>query len=114
MVVEAAEAARLAIEIATLQHELRNRIAEAEASRGRVVAAADEERRRIARDLHDGAQQRLVSIGLGLRHIEHRLGGRAPADVVGDLDEPSARSPPRSPSYGPWPAACARRRWTGA
>ena len=86
VVVEAAEAARLAIEIATLQHELRNRIAEAEASRGRVVAAADEERRRIARDLHDGAQQRLVSIGLGLRHIEHRLGGRAPADVVGDLD----------------------------
>jgi signal transduction histidine kinase len=37
------------------------------ASRARIVAAADETRRRIERDLHDGAQQRLVSLGLGLR-----------------------------------------------
>ncbi|MDQ1380763.1 MAG: hypothetical protein QOJ71_1482, partial [Actinomycetota bacterium] len=37
------------------------------ASRARVVAAADETRRRIERDLHDGAQQRLVSLGLELR-----------------------------------------------
>jgi signal transduction histidine kinase len=35
-----------------------------EASRARVAAAADETRRRIERDLHDGAQQRLVSLGL--------------------------------------------------
>jgi signal transduction histidine kinase len=40
------------------------------ASRARVVAAADETRRRIERDLHDGTQQRLVSIGLGLRTAE--------------------------------------------
>ena len=40
------------------------------ASRARIVAAADETRRRIERDLHDGAQQRLVSIGLELRAIE--------------------------------------------
>ena len=37
------------------------------ASRVRIVAAADETRRRIERDLHDGTQQRLVSLGLGLR-----------------------------------------------
>jgi signal transduction histidine kinase len=37
------------------------------ASRARIVAAADETRRRIERDLHDGAQQRLVSLGLELR-----------------------------------------------
>jgi signal transduction histidine kinase len=37
------------------------------ASRARIVAAADETRRRIERDLHDGAQQRLVSLGLKLR-----------------------------------------------
>jgi PAS domain S-box-containing protein len=37
------------------------------ASRARIVAASDETRRRIERDLHDGAQQRLVSLGLGLR-----------------------------------------------
>ena len=40
------------------------------ASRARVVAAADETRRRIERDLHDGIQQRLVSLGLELRAAE--------------------------------------------
>jgi signal transduction histidine kinase len=40
------------------------------ASRARVVAAADETRRRIERDLHDGIQQRLVSLGLELRVAE--------------------------------------------
>jgi signal transduction histidine kinase len=43
------------------------------ASRARIVAASDETRRRLARDLHDGAQQRLVSIGLALRHAQHEL-----------------------------------------
>ncbi|WP_238018911.1 DUF4118 domain-containing protein [Dactylosporangium sp. AC04546] len=40
------------------------------ASRARLVAAADDTRRRIERDLHDGAQQRLVSLGLQLRSVE--------------------------------------------
>jgi signal transduction histidine kinase len=40
------------------------------ASRARVVAAADETRRRIERDLHDGIQQRLVSLGLELRAVQ--------------------------------------------
>jgi signal transduction histidine kinase len=40
------------------------------ASRARIVAATDEARRRLERDLHDGAQQRLVSLGLELRSIE--------------------------------------------
>jgi signal transduction histidine kinase len=40
------------------------------ASRARIVAAADDARRRIERDLHDGAQQRLVSLGLKLRMTE--------------------------------------------
>ncbi|MFE7802697.1 DUF4118 domain-containing protein [Nocardia sp. NPDC057440] len=40
------------------------------ASRARIVAAADEARRRLERDLHDGAQQRLVSLGLTLRTVE--------------------------------------------
>ena len=43
------------------------------ASRGRVVAAADESRRRIERDLHDGAQQRLVSLALQLNSMESSL-----------------------------------------
>jgi signal transduction histidine kinase len=43
------------------------------ASRARVVAAADETRRRIERDLHDGVQQRLVSLGLELRAAEEAV-----------------------------------------
>jgi signal transduction histidine kinase len=44
--------------------------AELTASRVRIVAAADDARRRLERDLHDGAQQRLVSLGLELRSAE--------------------------------------------
>jgi PAS domain S-box-containing protein len=47
--------------------------AELTASRARVVTAADETRRRIERDLHDGAQQQLVSLGLGLRAAVEKL-----------------------------------------
>jgi signal transduction histidine kinase len=43
------------------------------ASRARIVEAADAARRRIERDLHDGAQQRLVSLALSLRHLESSL-----------------------------------------
>jgi signal transduction histidine kinase len=49
------------------------------ASRARVVAAADEARRRIERDLHDGAQQRLVSLGLELREAQSAV----PPDLGG-------------------------------
>ena len=47
--------------------------AELRASRARIVEAADEERRRIERDLHDGAQQRLVHVNLMLRLARDRL-----------------------------------------
>jgi len=47
--------------------------ADLRASRARVVAAADEARRRIERDLHDGTQQRLVSLGLELRGVEDAI-----------------------------------------
>jgi signal transduction histidine kinase len=50
-----------------------NARAELTASRARIVAAADETRRRIERDLHDGAQQRLVSLGLKLRLAEESV-----------------------------------------
>ena len=71
---EVVEAAGLAIEIARLRVELRRQLDEVEASRARIVAAGYEERRRLERDLHDGAQQRLISIGLALRHAQHELG----------------------------------------
>jgi signal transduction histidine kinase len=68
----------LALEIVRLRVELRRQLDEVAASRARIALAADEERRRIERDLHDGHQQRLVSIGLSLRHAQHALDGTAP------------------------------------
>ena len=49
------------------------------ASRARIVEAGDAERRRLERNLHDGTQQRLVSLALALRDIEGRLGSDAGA-----------------------------------
>jgi signal transduction histidine kinase len=86
LVADVLDAGRLALEIAALQMELRRRLEELESSRARIVAVADEERRRLARDLHDGAQQRLVSIGLDLRHAQHALNGTAPPEVDRTLD----------------------------
>jgi signal transduction histidine kinase len=78
------EAAGLTIEIARLRVEVRRRLAEVEESRARIVTAGYEERRRLERDLHDGAQQRLVSIGLALRHVQARL--PAPSPEADELD----------------------------
>ena len=64
-----------------LQHShegLRRTNDQLQASRARIVAAADAERRRIERDLHDGAQQRLVALAMEL--------GRAKAKFADDLD----------------------------
>jgi signal transduction histidine kinase len=86
LVADVLDAGRLAFEIAALQVELRRRLQELDQSRARIVAVADEERRRLARDLHDGAQQRLVSIGLDLRHAQHALNGSASPEVDRTLD----------------------------
>ena len=55
--------------VATAIANAENR-AELKASRARIVAASDQARRRFERDLHDGAQQRIVALGLGLRTVE--------------------------------------------
>jgi signal transduction histidine kinase len=60
--------------------------AELAASRARIVAASDEARRRIERDLHDGAQQRLVAVALELRAAEAKV----PPELVGLRSELSA------------------------
>jgi signal transduction histidine kinase len=80
------EGGGLAIEIARLRVQLRRQLAQVEASRARIVAAGHEERRRIERDLHDGAQQRLVSIGLAIRHAQHELGDGSPRRAGQTLD----------------------------
>jgi signal transduction histidine kinase len=66
-------AAALSIEMARLRVEVRIQLAEVEASRTRIVEAGYEERRRLERDLHDGAQQRLVSLGVQLRRLQLSL-----------------------------------------
>lgn len=53
---------------------LRERVADLRDARQRIIAAADEERRRIERDLHDGAQQRMVALATMLGLAEARLG----------------------------------------
>ncbi len=67
-------AARLAIANDRLRAEVRAQLEEVQASRRRIVEAADAARRRVERDLHDGAQQRLVGLSLGLRMLQDRLG----------------------------------------
>jgi signal transduction histidine kinase len=81
LVQSAGAAARLALENARLQAELRLQLQRVEESRTRVVAAGDEERRRIERDLHDGAQQRLVALALELRSAQRRLGTELDPEV---------------------------------
>ena len=89
-----AAAVRLTADNERLRGELQRQLAEVAASRSRIVAAGDDERRRIERDLHDGAQQRLVTIALALRLTEARMGpGADPAtreavtQAVKDLSE---------------------------
>src|SRR3954452_8885794 len=67
-----AGAAAITLDDARLQAESEDRLAELRASRERLVAASDAERRRLERNLHDGAQQRLVSVALQLRMIQNR------------------------------------------
>jgi signal transduction histidine kinase len=78
LVVELARGARLAIEHERLHTLRRARLEELRASRARIVAAADAERRRLERNLLDGAQQRLVALAVGIRLLRRRLGGDRP------------------------------------
>lgn len=81
----AGAAARLALDNARLNAEVRAQLAEIRAAGQRLVAAADAERQRLERDLHDGAQQRLVGIGLALGSLRARL-GVADQDMVDELE----------------------------
>jgi signal transduction histidine kinase len=72
------------LEVEHLQAQLRAQLVEVRASRGRIVEAGDAERRRLERDLHDGAQQRLLGVRLALRTARMRLAdGRT--DTVDEL-----------------------------
>jgi signal transduction histidine kinase len=68
-------AAAIALENEALHAESRASLAELRASRERLVAAGDSERRRLERNLHDGAQQRLVALSLQLRLAQGQIRG---------------------------------------
>jgi signal transduction histidine kinase len=72
-------AAGLALDNERLLAELRAQLAETRDSRARIVDAADTERRRLERNLHDGAQQRLVTLALHLRMAQETLRDDPPA-----------------------------------
>lgn len=75
LVTGVASAAGLAIENEWLHAELRAQLEEVRASRARIVAAGDLERRKVERDLHDGAQQRLLALALALRVARRQVSG---------------------------------------
>jgi signal transduction histidine kinase len=75
LIAAVSSAGALALDNERLQAELRARIAELEESRARVLDAELAERRRIERDLHDGAQQRFVSLSMTLALLDRGLAG---------------------------------------
>jgi hypothetical protein len=91
-------AAALALDNERLQAELRARLEELEASRARIVEAADLERKRIERNLHDATQQRLTSVTLALGLAESQLASDPAAAQRSLAPRRSRRSGPRLPS----------------
>jgi signal transduction histidine kinase len=87
LIASVVSALRLAVENDRLAAEVEAQLDEVRASRARIVAAGDAERQRVERDLHDGAQQRLVSVALALRLAQARLGEGADASVRTTLQQ---------------------------
>jgi signal transduction histidine kinase len=86
-------AAAIALENERLHAESHARLQELKASRERIVSAGDAERRRLERDLHDGAQQRLVAIALQLRLLKNRVADDPSAnELVATASEELAQS----------------------
>jgi signal transduction histidine kinase len=77
----AGAAVRLALENARLHAQTRAQLRQVRESRRRIASAADDERRRIERNLHDGAQNRLLALALELSAAQRRLGSSADPEV---------------------------------
>lgn len=104
-----AAAAGMAVELKQLNQRVMTQLAEVDASRARILQASDTARRQIERDLHDGAQQRLVALGLRLQRARRQAtsGGRdqlagllegATRDVRDTIEEIRAVSRGRQPA----------------
>ncbi|MDQ4037556.1 MAG: sensor histidine kinase [Actinomycetota bacterium] len=75
---------RLSIDNDRLSAQVQRQLKEVHASRARILAAADEERRGIERDLHDGAQHRLLAISMSLQDVRLQASGIGAPDVLLD------------------------------
>lgn len=84
-------ATELAVENELLAAEVRAQLEDVRASRARIVAAGDQERRRLERDIHDGVQQHLVAIGAKLRAAQD-LVARDPGQATAMLEEISEQT----------------------
>ncbi|HEV2255538.1 MAG TPA: histidine kinase [Streptosporangiaceae bacterium] len=109
---EVIAATRLAVDNERLQAEVLAQLQELRASRARIVTTGDAERRRLERDLHDGAQQRLVGLSLALRLARVQPGAAADPDLRAVLDQADERlraaiGELRELAHGIYPAALA-------
>lgn len=87
LIAAAAAGASLAIDNDRLKADLRARVEELRASRMRIVQAGDAARRKLERDLHDGAQQQLVALAIDLRILRSRLRPESPSlELVDEID----------------------------
>jgi signal transduction histidine kinase len=118
LVQAAASFALAALENDRLVGQLRTSLDELSQSRARIVAVGDRERRRIERDLHDGAQQRLVALRVRLGLVAERLDEDAPssAGAVRDLERQVDETidEVRSFARGIYPSLLAERGLTEA
>jgi signal transduction histidine kinase len=102
---EVGTAARLALDHERLQAELRAQLEALRASRARTVQAADAERRRLERDLHDGAQQRLVVLSFALALLRDATGpDAAPRATAAEEEVRAALEDLRELGRGIFPA----------
>jgi signal transduction histidine kinase len=83
---EVAAASAVLVEVVRLRIQVNQALDAADSSRSRLLHASYQERRRLERDLHDGAQQRLVSLGKALRSAQRHLRDDS-VDVDGLLDD---------------------------
>ncbi|HEX5922956.1 MAG TPA: histidine kinase, partial [Baekduia sp.] len=106
---EIARAARLALEHERLHATRRAHLDALRTSRARIVATADGERRRLEHDLHDGAQQRLVTLAIGVRLARrHHAAGDAALDgelAAAEHELQEAVAELRELAHGIFPAA---------
>lgn len=107
LVEEITRAARLALANERLRADAQARLALLQASRKRIVAAADDERQRLERDLHDGAQQRLVSLAVALRAARSADGCELPLLDEAQEELASALDELRVIARGIYPAVLA-------